>query len=375
MLAPGVARADDTLVLSAADFSTLHLRPAAEGAGAARDQLKSGLSEGTRKLLRGATVQASAATTRGQQWRSDAFVLRSASVAERVLAAWKRHHRAGRVKLGAAGAEFEQRSRRRATVEVLWREGSRLGLITLNATRGLGTARADALDHAVAADAYLKTALPTTAWGKVLAQARPNGSVSEQTALEALALSYGPLPGVSVPSGGQVRGVSGDLADQWVAPYLSRLKGKLKQAVYRVLGIALPNSRAHIADYGDPGFTPDAALTAEATHWKLVYALPTYLGHYLRLTIVAGKTTSVETNPHTGGQSPADAQSVNAAGDTTPDGPYCRIRVTPAGQAYSPADLDHVMAHEVFHCEQFDLDPGLTNLGAWVTEGMAEWAA
>lgn len=374
-LAPGTARADDPLVLSGADFSTLHLRPAAERAGTASDQLESGLSGSTRKLLHDATVEASAATARGRQWRSDAFLVRSASVGERVLAAWKRHHRAGSVKLGAGGAVFEQRSRRRVTVEVLWREGSRLGLIALSATRGLATARADALDNAVAADAYLKMALPTTAWGKLLAQVRPNGSVSEQTALEALVLSYGPLPGVSAPSGAKTEGVSGDLAEQWVAPYLSRLKGKLMRAVYRMLGIALPSSKAHLAGYGDPGFTPDAALTTEANHWKLLYALPTYLGHYLRLTIVAGKTTSVETNPHTGGASPADAQSVNAAGDTEPDGPYCRIRVTPAGQAYSAADLDHVLAHEVFHCEQFDFDPGLKSLGAWITEGMAEWAA
>lgn len=375
MLAPGAARADDALVLSAADFSTLHLRPAAESTTAARAQLTDGLSASTRKLIRGSTVESSAASTRGQQWRSDAFVVRSASVAERVLAAWKRHHRADRVKLGAAGAVFEQRSREQATVEVLWREGSHLGLIVLRATRGLAGARTDALDDAVAADAYLKTPLPSSAWGKVIAEVRPNGSVSEQTALEALALSYGPLPGVSVPSGGKTQGVSGDVADQWVAPYLSRLKGRLESAVYRVLGIALPSSRAHVAEYGDAGFTPDATLTSEANHWKLLYALPTYLGHYLRLTIVAGKTTSVETNPHTGGSSPADAQSVDAAGHTTPDGPYCRIRITPAGQAYGKADLDHVLAHEVFHCEQFDFDPGLKSLGAWVTEGMAEWAA
>src|ERR1022692_2395601 len=146
------------------------------------------LLAGVRAPLRPATVEASAARTRGQQWRSDAFVLRSGSAAGRVLAAWKHHRRAGRVKIGAGGVVSVHRSRGRGLVQVLWRDGARLGLIALTATRGEGGARTEALAYAQLADKYLKTALPTTAWGKVMAQVRANGSVSEQTALEAFAL-------------------------------------------------------------------------------------------------------------------------------------------------------------------------------------------
>ncbi len=375
LAAPALARTDDLLVLSASEFSTLHLHPVAGSVGAARSQLEAGLPRSVRALLRHASVEASAARTRGQQWRSDAFVLRSGSAAERVLAAWKHHDRAGRVKIGGGGVIFVHRSRRRELVQVLWRDAARLGLIALTATRAEGRARTDALAYAQLADRYLRTALPTTAWGKVTAQVRPNGSVSERTALEAFALSYGPLPGVSVPSGHRSSIVSGDLARGWVTPYLSRLKGRLKRDVYHAMGITLPGSRAHAASYGDAGFTPDAALTAAANKWKLLYALPTFLGHYLKLTIVAGATTTTVHNQYSHTDAPADASSINAAGDPTADGPICRIRLTPASDHFDGDTISHILAHEVFHCEEFDLDPGLAHLSAWTTEGLAEWAA
>jgi hypothetical protein len=373
--AASVARADDSLVLSGADFTTLHLHPAEASVATARAQLGGRLAPGLRAAVQHATVQASAASGHGRQWRSDAFALGSQREASGVLERWRQVHRATSVKVGAGGAAFVHRARSSQVVQVLWRDGSRLGLIVLTAGRHAKPARALAVSYAVLADGYLKTPLPSTAWGKVMAQVRPSGSVSEQTALQAFALSYGPLPGVSVPSGTRATTVSGDLAFDWVAPYLPRLSKRLQRTIDRDMGFATPGSGAHAAGYGDPGFTPSPTLTAEANHWKLVYALPTFLGHYLGPQIVAGTTTTVIHNQYTNTDAPADADSVNAAGDRTTDGPYCRIRLTQVGQAYDAATIDHILAHEVFHCEEFDLDPGLANLEAWVTEGLAEWAA
>jgi hypothetical protein len=141
------------------------------------------------------------------------------------------------------------------------------------------------------------------------------------------------------------------------------------------MGLTAPGAHAHVADYGDSGFTPKTALTAAANKWKLVYALPTYLGHYLTLQIVAGTTTTIVHNEYTGTDAPADALSVNAAGDPTADGPICRIRITPTAAHYDNATISHILAHEVFHCEEFDLDPGLAHLQARTIEGLAEWAA
>ena len=247
---------------------------------------------------------------------------------------------------------------------VLWRDGARLGLIVLRESDGVAATRSAAIQYAVLAESYLTTALPTTAWQKVMAQVQPDGAVSEQTALEAVALSYGRLPGVHVPSGARSATVSGDLAEDWVTPYLPRLKGRLRKAVYRSLGLTPPGVTAHTASYGDADFQPDATLTAAANKWKLVYALPTYLGHYLSLPIVAGDSFA------TNGTAPADATTVDQDGTN-----YCRVRLLPASKDYDASTISHILAHEVFHCEEFDFDPGLAHLGAWVVEGMAEWAA
>jgi len=371
----GTARADTSLVLSAGDFSTLGLHPTSENVATARAQLGTRLPAGQRRVVKSATVQASAATGHGRTWRSDAFLLGSAPAATRLLSAWRHAHRAGAVKVGARGAAFVQRSRHHQVVQVLWREGARLGLIVLTVGRGSKGAQAAAVSYAVLADSYLKTPEPSTAWGKVMAQVRPDGSVSEQTALEAFALSYGGLPGVRVPSGKRTAPVSGDLAFDWVAPYLPKLSARLQRAIDHVMGFAVSGKGAHAANYGDSGFTPNAQLTAEANHWKLVYALPTFLGHYLNLQIVAGRTTTIIHNDYTNTDAPGDATSVNAAGDRTADGPICRIRITPTADEYDNLTISHILAHEVFHCEEFDFDPGLAHLGAWASEGLAEWAA
>jgi hypothetical protein len=377
----GAARADDSLVISAADFSMLHLHPARENVATARSQLGAGLAPGLRGVVQRAGAQASAASGHGRQWRSDAFTLGSARTATATLSGWRRHHHAAAVKLGAGGAAFVQRSRHDQIVQVLWAAGSRLGLIVLRTGGSSGRARAAALSYAELADSYLKTPEPTTAWGKLMTQVRPNGSVSQSTALEAFALSYGSLPGVTVPSGQRTAPISGDLAFDWVAPYLSKLPARQRRVIDHVMGFAAPGKQAHAADYGDPGFKASPALTAEANKWAAIYASPLYLGHLLKLQIIAGDTSTRIANPHVQGDhgepvyAPADATAINGAGQDDADGPFCRIRITPDGQTYNSADLDHVIAHEVFHCEEFDFDPGLVGLGAWVTEGMAEWAA
>ncbi len=54
---------------------------------------------------------------------------------------------------------------------------------------------------------------------------------------------------------------------------------------------------------------------------------------------------------------------------------YCRIRVNPAVASGPISYLVVVLAHEVFHCFEFDLDPAWASQGDWLIEGMAEWAA
>jgi hypothetical protein len=383
LLVPTVARADSSLVFSAADLTTLGLHPTPASSESARAQLVAGLPSSVLAPVGEALTEASAGRTRGRRLRSAAFVLRSARSAGLVLARWGRAHHAGRVRVGAGGAAFMLRSRKRAVVEVLWRDGSRLGFVVLGATRKLGKARAAALAYAVLADSYLKTPLPTTAWEQVLAQTRPNGTLSKSTALQAFALAYGPLPGVHPPRGpiGQIP--DGTLAAQWVLSYRSQLSRGQLRVVDRLLGVPAPgvpgnDVRARAASFGDPGFSPNLAIQAMAEKWAGIEGGK--LGHALGLTIVAGTTTTI-VKTTTSGLVTADAQAFNIdEGWGSGKAEFCRIRVPPSGQATEKADpvfFNLVMAHEVFHCFQFDLRGALvwTPLPDWIIEGMADWAA
>jgi len=377
LLAPSLALASSSLVFSSADLTALGLRPAPTSVSSARGQLVAGLPASVVASLDGALIRASAASTSGQRLGSYAFVLRSTSAARRVLTSWRTVHHAKGVAIGAGGAVAVQSSTNRALVQVLWRNGARLGLIVLSDTSQTSAARDVAVSYAMLAEGFLVAPLPTTAWGKVLDQIRPNGTVSMATALQAVALTFGALPGVRVPSGPRTTVESGDLAAAWVLPYLPQLSRQMQRAVYRDLGLTPPGTTARTASYGDPGFTVDASMTADANHWAAVYAGPGYLNHALTLQIEAGRTTT-DLGTDAANAYPVDANGkytpapVDANGKHIPAGPYCRIRVamdTPA------STLQHVLAHEVFHCEEFDLDHNWPAAGAWVIEGMAEWAA
>jgi hypothetical protein len=365
LLAPISALASTSLVFSSTDLTTLGLRPAPTSVASARRQLVAGLPGGVHAALDGALIQASAASGGGQALGSYAFVLRSAAAAGSVLASWRTAHHATTVAVGAGGAVTARSSAKQSLVQVLWRTGARLGLIVLNDTPQTSAARNVAVSYAMLAESFLVAPLPATAWDKVIDQIRPNGSVSRATALQAMALAYGPLPGVRVPSGAASVEESGDLAAAWVLPYLPKLSAPLRRAVYRDLGLTAPGRTARAASFGDPGFTPNAALKAAAMHWAAVYASPGRLNHPLGLQIVAGRTTT----PMPGAA--ADAFPVDASGTYSAAGPYCMIRVATT----TTSDLPEILAHETFHCEQFDLDHSWDTDGAWVIEGMAEWAA
>jgi hypothetical protein len=291
--------------------------------------------------------------------RSDAFVFGSVRAAERVLATWGRLRHARTIRVGANRYLSAHRGK---VAVVAWRDGGRIGVIALT---GTGDPGGHALGDAVLADGWLRAPLPATAWGKVLSQIRADGTVSKRTALEAFAVVYGPLPGVHPPAGERTTVPSGTLAAQWVLSYWRQLTSAQRGVVHRRLGAGPAGSLAHAADYGDPGFTPDPGIQVLA--YKYVKMYQTLLGHTLGLPVVAGKST----------------ESSKAYADTTAVGNplVCRIRILPAGQQVGSRQnvefvppLDLILAHEVFHCFQGDIT-GWKALPAWITEGMADWAA
>lgn len=118
--------------------------------------------------------------------------------------------------------------------------------------------------------------------------------------------------------------------------------------------------------YGDPGFSPDTGLQTIADHWVTVFEAK--LGHTLGLQVVAGASTSPPATPGALAETtPANAHAANSSG------PFCRIQVFAPGMQTSTTFRRLFLAHEVFHCFQFDLAPQQDH--AWIIEGLADWAA
>jgi hypothetical protein len=137
------------LVLPASILRGFHSAPTSQKAAVA--DLASGLPRSLVVLVAGADVQVSALVSGAQHLRSDAFVFRSAPAAARVLAAWGRVRHARSVRAGATS----YLSARGKLTMVAWRDGARIGVITL---KGRGT-RDHALGDAVLADGWLRSPL------------------------------------------------------------------------------------------------------------------------------------------------------------------------------------------------------------------------
>jgi len=353
-----------SLVLSGQQLSRLGLRPAAASVVAAQGVFASGLSHTQDHLLAEAYAQVAGARGEGQHVLSAAFELSSPAIARSILAAWGNRARARRVTIGDRGELIA----RGTTIVVVWRRGVRIGLVVVSGAR---TAASQAVDIAMLEDLRLTAAgTPRTAWERVQEETSPSGGVPLTAALQLLVLAGARLPGVRAPSGPRRPLVDGDGALLPIIRYLPHLRGALRGAAWKLLGLSGTGHAARTASFGDPHFTPNASLTAQATALASTYAKPAYLGVALRAKIIAGVSSSV-------GTALANALPIDAKGQwVAQDAPICRVEVSPSLGAATPAGyLSYVLAHEVFHCFQFQLDPTASAQGAWLIEGMAEWAA
>jgi hypothetical protein len=342
-------------------------RAARASEATARADLDAGLTRALRRAVAAAQLQTSALAGRRQHLRSDAFVFGDATIARTVLGAWAHVHHALAVSIGGGGFEFADRHGSITTAEVAWHHSARIGVVVLASSKRAQHPRALAREYAGLADGPLRTPLPTTAWGRVLAQIRPNGTVSEQTALAAFAVAYGGLPGVKPPSERRTTIESGTQASEWIRPYIHRLSQRRQRIIDERLGLPLPDQAAHAADYDDPGFHQDAETQSLAD--DAIIAYQPLLGHAMTMKVVAGQTT-------TNDPVYADTLAFDQHGGATGKPVLCRIRLTPVGQSQSLPFQRLVIAHEVFHCFQYDMRTSpWTPMPAWITEGTADWAA
>ena len=358
------ASADQSLVLPTASLQGLH--SARASLRSARADLAAGLPKRLASSVSEAATQTAAAAGSGLRLRSDAFVFGSPTTARAVLAAWRGLHRARRAAVGGGGYAYARGS----LAVIAWRDADRVGVVSV---RG-NDAPSLAAQYAVLADQWLRIPPPATALGKVLEQIRPDGTLSKQTALQAFAVAFGPLPGVTVPSGKRSVIPSGTEIALWVEHYAPQLTGRQRRVVDERLGIPPPGS-AYVADYGDPGFHPNAVLQGWADGWAKDYTA--LLGHTLALKIVAGDTTTYVPPKKGTGVVLADTVPFKLKGNTSGLPDICRIRMTQDGLAYPTAERKFTIAHEVFHCFQEDLrgQDAWNPPPLWVAEGTADWAA
>jgi hypothetical protein len=363
-LAAQASASSGRLVVATAALRSFGLTATSVSADAARADLDGGLTRAERRVLGRASVQVSGASGGGERLLSAAFELGSSRAAHRLLLLWRKRVKASTVSVGMDGGVLV----RGGVVSVAWREGALVGILVLAAAHA---EEQRALELARLGDDSLREGPALTALARISEQFGPEGQVPLHAALQELALE-GPLPGVRVPAGTRPRLLDGTGIEFPILQYLPRLHGRLRKAVLARLGIDRASVHgARAAKYGDPDFTLNAELKAIADKWVADYEEPGLLGVPLDETIVAGISDNV--------QAPAEADSypINASGAYEPVGaPICRIRYrTAAFENQNTPEIEYAIAHEVFHCFEFALDPSWPHQGGWLIEGMAEWGA
>jgi hypothetical protein len=221
-----------------------------------------------------------------------------------------------------------------------------------------------------------------SAWEQVNAAIGPDGQVSTKTALQAFALAFGPLPGVSVPPGPTGEITSGTGALRWLVSHWGDISPAQQAAAIvlepglRSLAPSVPThepSGGHSLVEAKPLASkpkhPPAYYTALA--YSLAEEIEGHIGVKLRSTI------DVAERPTAKSSSDADTISYNAAGRLHGTPARCVVSVNPK-HSLSGDTLEMVVAHEVWHCFEAQivgLDQFFSKIypRSWIREGEAEW--
>jgi hypothetical protein len=234
-------------------------------------------------------------------------------------------------------------------------------------------------------------AAPATAWQQVLSQVGPDGSISEQTALEAFVLAIGPLPGVRRPAGKAQVIDDGSGAVRWLLGYYPELTAAQQAAMRRLLSLPVtaswqpataghgagPATLAAVIRPAAPASPGPGQLAADqALEQQAAAEITARLGVRLTLRVQVVENATQKKGPDTQGYTECE----DAAGRWWGTAPaaQCTIYLNPTAHA-SPGTAQFVMVHEVFHCFEAQLEPsiGVYNSAAeaesWLIEGAAEW--
>jgi uncharacterized delta-60 repeat protein len=344
---------DDQLLPSAADL------PGVKAAGSGAADAVTALGVRAPSGLTRPVADGKSFVDRGHRLAIGVFTLKTAGRASAALAGLAHGRRKVALVRGVTGWERARITKRSTDVAIAFRVNRAVGSVRLRARGRLAKAAVTTMAYAQALALRLQRVLNLSAWQRVTDQIRPDGSFTPRTALQAFAVAYGPLPGVKRPSGAAGPGIDGTSAIQMVQQVWTRLSAVQKAAINREIDIDVPGPNARSAAANDePSLTADPQLTALAAQYVAVYAA--------KIPAPPAVTVRVFDSQEPLGSSLADAYD---------EGSYCRVRWAPA-TFQRPAQYQHeILAHEVFHCYQFVLDPGHGAEPQWVSDGTADWAA
>jgi hypothetical protein len=361
--------------LNASDVPSLE--PKRVGDAAARQALALPLRGSLRRTVARAESDASAFRGGGLSVLAGSVQLRSPAQSRKLLSRWRRTRPRPRKLAIGDGALLAARGKGKALVLV--RAGSSVGLVQLQARPLNATRRELTLALARALAGRLQSANAATPIDDLLDQVRPDGSVTKATALAGFERLYGDIPGIKAgPPAGNAP-IDGNLAVGWVLDHLDALspaqRNTIDQALGGAAGAAHRNRGAVAGAARRRPFTANGELLEMAKQRAEVYR--PLLGQALQLELVVGFV------PKFDGVATADAFPMDINGDLDIDkdgsdaATRCRIRFSRVRwNAIGAQARLHAIAHEVFHCYEFQLN--LANWGGTsdvAIEGLAEWAA
>jgi hypothetical protein len=211
-----------------------------------------------------------------------------------------------------------------------------------------------------------------------------DGTIGLEVALQAFALAIGPLPGVEVPSGDIPPLSSGSAPIRWVVGHWEELTPEQQAAVVSHLGLPAPEDVARARDVASlvAAVAPAPACAAEASGPKVdelraeLERVQPEIARQLKRELgipVVFKLGNVGSRPGIAAETvPLDANCQPAQAKPA----YCQIQVTDRGAGLTGFAFSHVVAHELFHCFQYDFATSAKAAGtvpAWLAEGSAAW--
>jgi hypothetical protein len=233
-----------------------------------------------------------------------------------------------------------------------------------------------------------------TAWERATAGIRRDGTVPLETALAAFVVAFGPLPGVPDPDGELGFEGSGSGPLRWVLANWDGLTREQQEAVRRYIdpkggtaarrgpdgAISWTGAMSASLDPRPRPLDPTTTAPLESFTEKLGEVKPQLEAKLKRklkvpvelvfrdLPVKDGEVLLAETVPLESSGQPAKASSTSMA--------RCQIQVNTRGQQLEGDELTSVVAHELFHCFQYDQPKVVGDAfktPAWLAEGSAAW--